>query len=173
MLIGRLLSQRCSRPMRKRLPWSVGYINACSMGRLHSKQIRENGLVWFGLNILFTKTQKNKTQHGSDTSKSGCRQGTQSGQIDRDCKCKFSYRRLDKVVEIKQESGQSKLLNKLTSVKPLSKEQAKQKGQNKGKCTICHLKFQKVHGGPPYPPSWEGDTPFHALPTQLCLVLLH
>ncbi len=30
-------------------------------------------------------------------------------EIDRDCKCKFSYTWLDKVVEIKQESGQSRM----------------------------------------------------------------
>ncbi len=45
MLIGQVLSQRCSQPMRKRLPWSVHYLNACSMGRLYSQQIRESGLV--------------------------------------------------------------------------------------------------------------------------------
>ncbi len=95
-------------------------------------------------------------------------------EIGRNCKCKFSYTWLDKVVEIKQESEQStmrklgdyiaktytagqqylptgKLLYKLKSVKPLSKEQAKQKGQNTGECTICPLKFQTFHGGPPYP----------------------
>ncbi len=36
-------------------------------------------------------------------------------------------------------------------MKPLSKEQAKQSGQNIGECTICPLKFQTFHGGPLYP----------------------
>ncbi len=71
---------------------------------------KTNPRKWFGLNILDILFAKTKTkQHNmvqilqrvdADKEHKVC-------EIDRDCKCKFVYTWLDKVVEIKQESGQS------------------------------------------------------------------
>ncbi len=56
---------------------------------------------------------------------------------------------------------------------PLSKKQAKQKGQNTGECTIFPLTFQNFHGRTPIPPFVGGGHPPPALSsTQLCLIWL-
>ncbi len=167
---------------------------------------KTNSRKWFGLNILdilFTKTPKKQHNMVQILQRVDADKEHKVLKIDRDCKCKFSYTWLDKVVEIKLESGHSntrtnwgrnkslgrcdyrislkayltkgKLLYKLKSVKPLSKEQAKQKGQNTGECTICPIKFQNFHRGDPHTPlCGRGTPPFHPLPhsAMFCMAAL-
>ncbi len=67
--------------------------------------------------------------------------------------------RYDYRISLKVYLTKGKLLYKLKSVKPLSKEHAKQKGQNTGECTICPLKFQNFHVGEPHTPLYGRRTP--------------
>ncbi len=163
--------------------------------RLHWKQIHASGLVWIFWIFCSQKHTQKKHNMVQILQRVDAEKEQKVHEIDREvyASVSFFYTWLDKVVEIKQESGQStthtnwgrnkrlgrcdnrislkayltkgKLLYKLKSVKPLSKEQAKQKVQNTGECTICLLKFQNFHGGTPIPSFMGGGPPpSHPLP---------
>ncbi len=71
---------------------------------------KTNSRKWFGLNILdilFAKTPKKQHNIVQILQRVDADKENKVREIDRDCKCKFSYTCLDKVVQIKQESGQS------------------------------------------------------------------
>ncbi len=67
-----------------------------------------NSRKWFGLNILdilFAKMPKIQHNMVQILQRVNADKENRVREIDRDFKCKFSYTWLDKVVEIKQESG--------------------------------------------------------------------
>ncbi len=71
---------------------------------------KTNSRKWFGLNILdilFTKTPKKQHNMVQILQRVDADKENKVFEIVSDCKCKFSYTWLDKVVEIKQEIGQS------------------------------------------------------------------
>ncbi len=69
---------------------------------------KTNSRKWFGLNILdilFAKTSRKQHNIVQILQRVDTDKEHKVCEIDVDCKCKSSYTWLDKVVEIKQESG--------------------------------------------------------------------